>query len=558
MHTDGAGFTLSVDQEFKKRNSGLHQWLTSSEGMPDMKEKFPARQQIEHRAYEFYAQRGCQGGDDMADWLAAEKELTSSDQGEAAEPSSDDHQHYGSTPTILDFHGLREEPFGMTPDPAYLYASRTHGEALASLSFGIRENRGFLALIAEPGMGKTTLLYRLLEELRDSARTVFLFQTQCDSREFLRYILHDLNFDAQGMGLVAMHNKLNELLFEEMLAGKRFVLVVDEAQNLDESVLETVRMLSNFETHHTKLLQIVLAGQPPLAAKLAHPRLLQLRQRIAVLSHLEPLTATEIAFYLEHRLKVAGYCGEPLFEPYAVSLIAQRSLGIPRNINNICYHSLLVAHARGCRAVTSEIVQEAVARLDIGSLVPQRLATADPVASPIEPSLSPSNSGPDSAPITSPICGYHQTTTQLTYKSRAQVSLPRWPFRAAALAAVLLLGSLLPTMLERGGPAQANVSTVLGSPNARWSLSPANPSKATTTTTYSADPQDSGAGQVLTVIVRPQQSLKDLSLLYAGHFDTDLLEEIRTLNPGLKDPDHLEVGQLIRIPLPPGTLRKVN
>src|SRR6202166_1737633 len=134
-------------------------------------------------------------------------------------------------PMFLEFFGLREQPFGMSPDPAYLYASRTHSEALASLSFGIHNNRGFLALIAEPGMGKTTLLYQLLEDLRDYARTVFVYQTQCDSRELLQYILHDLNIDAQGMSLVAMHNKLNEVLFEEMFSRKRFVLVVDEAQN---------------------------------------------------------------------------------------------------------------------------------------------------------------------------------------------------------------------------------------------------------------------------------------------------------------------------------------
>ena len=459
---------------------------------------------------------------------------------------------------MLDFYGLREQPFGMTPDPAYLYASRTHGEALASLLFGIKDNRGFLALIAEPGMGKTTLLYQLLEELRDSARTVFLFQTQCDSREFLEYILHDLNLDAQGMGLVAMHNKLNELLFEEMLGGKRFVLVVDEAQNLDESVLETVRMLSNFENHHTKLLQIVLAGQPLLAAKLAQPQLSQLRQRIAVLSQLEPLNGTETSLYLEHRLKVAGYCGEPLFEQDAVSLIAQQSHGIPRNINNICYNSLLLPHTRGYRTVTSEIVQEAVARLDIGSLAPQPLASADREASRIVPSLPSSISGSDSPPIASPVLGDNQTTTQLTYTSLAQISVPRWLFRAVALTGVLLLGSLSPAMLKRERPARAKAPTTLGSPDSRGSLNPVNSSEAATTTTYSADPQDTGAGQVLTVIVRPRQTLKDLSLLYAGHFDTDLFEKIRTLNPELKDPNHLEDGQLIRIPLPPRTLRGVN
>ncbi len=122
--------------------------------------------------------------------------------------------------------------------PAYLYASRTHSEALASLSLGIAENRGFFALIAEPGIGKTTLLYRLLEELRDTTRTVLVSQTQCSSREFIEYILQELGVDVKGMGLVAMHGKLNEILFEELLAGKRFVLVVDEAQNLDDSVLK--------------------------------------------------------------------------------------------------------------------------------------------------------------------------------------------------------------------------------------------------------------------------------------------------------------------------------
>ena len=331
------------------------------EDLSDTKEKLPTRQQIERRAYEIYANRGGQSGNEMADWLAAEKELTSHYQREATEPSSLDHQQDNrATRMLLDFYGLREQPFGMTPDPAYLYTSRTHGGALASLSFGIQDNRGFLALIAEPGMGKTTLLYQLLEELRDSARTVFVFQTQCDSREFFQYILHDLNIDADGMGLVAMHNKLNEVLFETMFARKRFVLVVDEAQNLDDSVLETVRMLSNFETHHTKLLQIVLAGQPGLAAKLAQPQLSQLRQRIAVLSRLEPFTAAETACYIDHRLKVAGYCGKPLFEPSAVSLIVQRSRGIPRNINNICYNSLLIAYVRGDGTVTEGPVWRAI------------------------------------------------------------------------------------------------------------------------------------------------------------------------------------------------------
>ena len=144
---------------------------------------------------------------------------------------------------FLDFYHLHQQPFGVTPDPAYLYPSRTHCEALDSLTEGILGGRGFLALIAEPGMGKTTLLYQVLEGLRDRARAAYLFQTQCSSREFFQYLLSELGVDSTGMGLVTMHKKLNEMLFAEMLAGRRFVLIVDEAQNLDNSVLETVRLL---------------------------------------------------------------------------------------------------------------------------------------------------------------------------------------------------------------------------------------------------------------------------------------------------------------------------
>src|SRR5947209_12960506 len=273
-------------------------------------------------------------------------------------------------PSLLSFYGLCEQPFGVTPDPAYLYFSPAHHEALRSISRGIQDDRGFMALIAEPGMGNTTLLNKLLEEVRDSSRTVFLFQTQCDSRGFFRYLLSELGVESLvGMDLVAMHNKLNEILFQEMLEGRRFVLVVDEAQNLHDSVLETIRLLSDFETSHTKLLEIVLAGQPQLAAKLARPNLSQLRQRIAVLAKLEPLSAAETARYIEHRLRVAGYTGGLLFAPDALALIAERSQGIPRNINNMCFSALMLGYSRGCKTISSDIVQEVVAQSELESLV---------------------------------------------------------------------------------------------------------------------------------------------------------------------------------------------
>jgi type II secretory pathway predicted ATPase ExeA/HSP20 family molecular chaperone IbpA len=286
---------------------------------------------------------------------------------------------------FLDFYGLREQPFGVTPDPAYLYLSRTHDEALAALLEGVKADRGFMALIAEPGMGKTTLLYRLMEEVQDSARTVFLFQTQCDSREFFRYILSELGIKTPRMGLVSMHKKLNDLLFSEMLAGKRFVIIVDEAQNLEGPVLETIRLLSDFETPHAKLLEIVLAGQPQLAEKLAEPGLSQLRQRIAIVRRLEPLSAQETACYIEHRLKVAGYSGGLLFAPDALSLIAGQSQGIPREINNICFHALSLGEARGCQMISGEIVQEVLTNITVDSITLQsRVSSA--AAAPVRTS----------------------------------------------------------------------------------------------------------------------------------------------------------------------------
>jgi N-acetylmuramoyl-L-alanine amidase/type II secretory pathway predicted ATPase ExeA len=273
---------------------------------------------------------------------------------------------------FLEFFNLHEQPFGVTPDPAYLYPSQTHCEALDALTDGIQSGRGFLALIAEPGMGKTTLLYQVLEGLRDKARTAFLFQTQCNSREFFQYLLSELGVDSTGMGLVPMHNKLNEILFAEMLAGRRFVLIVDEAQNLDESVLETIRLLSNFETTNTKLLQIVLAGQPQLGEKLRQKELAQLLQRLTVVKHLRQFSLEETAGYIQHRLKIAGYRGDGLFELGALELIAQKSQGIPRKINRICYQALLEAHAVSQRTVSAEVVEAADRKLDVGATLATR------------------------------------------------------------------------------------------------------------------------------------------------------------------------------------------
>lgn len=270
---------------------------------------------------------------------------------------------------LLDFHGLKQQPFDVTPDPAFLYFSPSHHDALTSLTQGIENFRGFMALVAEPGMGKTTLLNKLMDELGDTARVVFLFQTQCTSSQLIGFILDELQIDHSAMDIVAMHRALNNALMGEMLLGRRFVLVVDEAQNLQDSVLETIRLLSDFETTHSKLIQIVLSGQPQLAETLMRPNLAQLRQRIATVSSLEPLGAGETAEYVEHRLRAAGWIGKPIFTPEALEAIAEASKGVPRSINNICFNALHLAFSQGQDTIDSTTVRKVASQLDLASLV---------------------------------------------------------------------------------------------------------------------------------------------------------------------------------------------
>src|SRR6185437_8372648 len=311
----------------------------------------------------------------------------------------------------LKYYGLREEPFGVTPDPRFLCATPTYQEAQATLEYGIRSGRGFTALIAKPGMGKTTLLFHLLERYSRVARTAFIFLTQCDSREFLRYLMTELGADTGETDFVRLQEQFGQLLAREAQAGKKVIAVVDEAQNLDVSVLETVRLLSDFETPRAKLLHIILTGQPELADRLASAALLQLRQRISHLVRLEPLNAAEVNRYIDHRLRLAGYSGAPLFTTEARAAIAQRSEGIPRTINNLCFNALSLGCALQRRSIGADILAEVSADLDLEGLrtqqeeateaASQRAAAPVTTAAPrpqkaAEPAIT--TSGPESSP----------------------------------------------------------------------------------------------------------------------------------------------------------------
>jgi general secretion pathway protein A len=268
---------------------------------------------------------------------------------------------------FLEYYGLIEEPFGVTPDLRFLYLGAKHRQALDALNYGTELNRGFLTLIAKPGMGKTSLLFQYLEGLRDKARTVFLFQTDSNSTELMRYLLTELGIDGKGMDLPEMRSVLSQVLLGEMEAGRRFVLVIDEAQNLDDQVLESIRLLSNFETPWMKLIHIVLAGQPQLADRLAKPSMDQLRQRISFAIRIEPFTREEVDLYIDHRLWVAGYKGSPLFSVDARALIAERSEGIPRIINNVCFCAMSYAWAMKRKTIDRDTMAEVLADLDPAS-----------------------------------------------------------------------------------------------------------------------------------------------------------------------------------------------
>jgi type II secretory pathway predicted ATPase ExeA len=287
--------------------------------------------------------------------------------GGSSEHSMDKVERRGVDRLFLEYYGLIEQPFGVTPDLRFLYLGAKHRQALDVLNYGTELNRGFLTLIAKPGMGKTSLLFQYLEGLRDKARTVFLFQTDGDSTELMRYLLADLGLDGKGMDLPEMRAVLSQVLLGEMEAGRRFVLVIDEAQNLDEKVLESIRLLSNFETPWMKLMQIVLAGQPQLAERLAEPSMVQLRQRVSFAIRIEPFTREEVDVYIDHRLWVAGYKGSPLFSVGARKLLAEHSEGIPRNINNICFCAMSYAWAMKRKTIDRDTMSEVLDDLDPGS-----------------------------------------------------------------------------------------------------------------------------------------------------------------------------------------------
>ena len=289
---------------------------------------------------------------------------TGSDQG-SLEVESGVGQDPSQEIMYTDFFGLNEKPFSITPDPRYLFMSERHGEALAHLVYGVTESGGFVQLTGEVGTGKTTLVRTLLlNRMPDNADVAVVLNPQLSVVEFLATICEELHIDVpHNKGSVkALTDALNRHLLKAHAAGRRTILVVDEAQNLSPAVLEQVRLLTNLETAKQKLLQIILIGQPELRELLARTDLRQLAQRITGRYHLEPLTGEETAHYIEHRLKVAGALGE-VFDNSAKKEAFRLSQGVPRLINVICDRALLGAYSLESRRVNRRLIRRAAAEV---------------------------------------------------------------------------------------------------------------------------------------------------------------------------------------------------
>jgi len=480
---------------------------------------------------------------------------------------------------FVEYYKLTEQPFGVTPNPRFLFLTPTHREAIASILYGVMENRGFSALIAPPGMGKTTLLFELLQRFGDSVRTVFLFQFQPSPEGLLRNILSELGISDDGLNFEAMQEKLNDLTLQESKKGRRIVVVVDEAQNFREPVLEVLRMLSNFETSQDKLIHIILSGQPQLAEMLFSPAIEQLRQRISIMAALKPLSAAETKDYMRHRLRVAGHRGRPIFSDAACERIAQYSSGIPRNINNLCFNAMSLGCALGRTSIDFGLIDEVFRDLNL----------ADGNETPVnyEAAVNKEASA-DRTAWRRPAFSTTPSLPALWTPAVPRANHKRLNFAAGFLsfAAVLCIGGVFARQYAASkGATNVSLHTpappvpqVQIAPTPVAETAPQSPTETTEAANLKPDSDRSSEPDpepnpaptpmkkqrqnawhrpaasveevpVKLVRVAQRQTLYELCRTNLGVCDVNTIGEIRRLNPRLRDSTQVEAGEAVRVPL---------
>ena len=284
-----------------------------------------------------------------------------------------------------EFFGLRANPFNVNPDPRYLFLTRHTEEALACLTYGIQSRKGFVLLTGEVGTGKTTLINKLLEWLRlQQVATAFIFNSRLNAPQFLDYMMTDFGIPCDSKAKSQILLRLYNWLLDRYRAGETAVLIVDEAQNLSDEVLEEIRMLTNLETFTEKLLQIILVGQPELEQRLKQPQLRQLRQRLTLRARTHSLTLEETQAYVGQRLRIAGANGQNIFDPEALLAIHRYANGIPRVVNLLCEHCLVSAFVDQQKLVTPSVVEGVARDFDLEDNTTSQMAVVPPPSAATE------------------------------------------------------------------------------------------------------------------------------------------------------------------------------
>jgi general secretion pathway protein A len=443
------------------------------------------------------------------------------------------------------FFGFKEKPFNTTPDPRFLYLSNKHKEALAQLIYAIKERKGFVVLSGDVGTGKTTVIRALLEQLDPISQVAYIFSTNLTVMDLLRVVCQDFGLHVYGDSKIDYVTRLLDFLLRSYQEGKTSTLIIDEAQNLDVSLFEEIRMLTNLETSNQKLLQVFLVGQPELNDHLDRDELWQLKQRISTRYHLFPLDRPETEEYIRTRMAIAGATRLDCFTEGAIKKIYKYSGGVPRLINNICDNALLVGFALEAPLVDEKIVKECVTDLKL-----------------------------------KPVSRWQKKRGKWLGKDYAK---PTLAYAALIIILIGLLGQGIvffhfrnqlrtlfqgnkqigakeasPVHVERKGEGKEEIETVISSPpyfrsDAVAETKPLRRSEGMPMSEYGAPaiPQgsDDSGNRFTIAIAREGDTLREILLREFGRVDKHLLEGVRDLNPQIEDLDRINVNQEIRLPL---------
>ncbi len=446
----------------------------------------------------------------------------------------------------LAHYGFREEPFSITSNPRFLWLSHQHEEAYAHLLYAIEQRKGFAVLSGDIGTGKTTLINSVLDRLGDKVQSAVVYNSSLNTEELFRYLFRDFDIPRKAEDRADSIIALNDWLLAQAEAEINTVIIIDEAQNLSLETMEDLRLLSNLETSSKKLLQILLVGQPELNGKLADPSLHQLQQRIAIRYDLQPFKKDETAEYVRHRLKIAG--GEhtaDIFDGGALAVIHEISAGVPRVINQVCDTALLKGYGKGLKVLDRAFMQ---------SVGDEEFAFRKQQARPAAPAASPDAPAPSAA------------ATQ-----RKGLS----PLAAVLLVLLVAVASWAffrgkgetppPVILENTGEVQALQQELAEARRSMGQMQKqleelANRPFPKAEEDVTQDPPEEdvplrvvsppGDPEVILVRIRQNDTLMKIVEREYGQSDWNRIDQILALNPRIKNPNLIRIGDRIRIPRP--------